>query len=742
MDTMVMNRRSFLRFTAIAGGGLMVATYLDPIADVLAQGPGGQGATFAAQAFVKISPDNVVTIIAKNPEIGQGIKTALPMLIAEELEVPWKDVVLEQADLDQARYGPQLAGGSTATPTNYDPLLRVGAAMRMTFVKAAAETWGVPEAECVAANTRVTHGPTNRVLTYGQLTARVATMTPPDLQSVRLKPQAEHKIVGTAIGGYDNPRIVTGQPTYGIDFTLPGMLYAVYEKSPVFAAKVKSANVDEIKALPGVRHVLIVEGTTDLRGLLPGVAIVADSWWQARTARQQLRVVWEDHPTAQQSSEGWATRAQLLSTQKPGFVLRQDGDVDRALAQPGVKAVEAAYAYPFISHSPLEPQNCTAHYQNGRMEIWAPTQTPQQGRQLVSTVLGIPPENITLHIQRAGGGFGRRLTNDYMGEACAIAKEIGVPVKVLWTREDDMHFDHYRPGGFHFLKAGVDAGGKLVAWRNHFVSYGDPARGAQGFSNSANIAPVEFPARFVENYDFQCSLMELGVPTGALRAPRSNAFCWAFQSFIDELAQAAGKDPLQFRLDMLAGDGMPEPAQGGDGFRADRMRAVLESVRDRSQWATRRSQLPRGTAMGVAFQYSHRGYFANVAEVSVDAQNRVKVSKVWVVGDIGSEIMNLSASINQGQGAVIEGMSHLMNWEITIQGGKVVQNNFNQYQPTRLTQAPPEIDVHFLKTAFPPTGLGEPALPPTIPAISNAIATVTGRRVRQLPLAKSGYRWA
>ena len=518
------------------------------------------------------------------------------------------------------------------------------------------------------------------------------------------------------------------------------MLWAVYVKSPVYGAEAVTVNTAAVKALQGVRHVLTIKGTTDLRGLMPGVAIVADSWWQAHSARAQLKVTWADSPTAQQSSVAFAAKARELATATPALPLRVDGNVATALAQPGVKTVEASYSYPFLSHAPLEPQNCTAHYRNGALEIWAPTQTPQGGKQLVSDVLGIPMDKITLHILRSGGGFGRRLTNDYMAEASAVSKALGVPVKVIWTREDDMRHDHYRPGGFHNLTGGVDATGRLVAWKNHFISYGNHAAGIQGFTNSGNINGVEFPARFVPNFDFQTTMIPMGIPTGAMRAPRSNAFAFVFQSFLDELAAAAGKDPLQFRLDLLGSPAMPEPAQGGDGFRADRMRGVLEAVRSRSGWGT--GTLPPGTARGVAFQYSHRGYFASVAEVSVSADKRVRVRKVWVVGDIGSQIVNPSAAIHQAQGAVIEGMSHLMNWEITFEGGHAVQGNFDAYQPTRLVQAPPEIDVHFLQTSNPPTGLGEPALPPTIPAITNAIATATGERVRHLPLVKSGYRWA
>jgi isoquinoline 1-oxidoreductase subunit beta len=736
---MPLSRRSFLRATAITGGGMMLALHLDP-AEALAQF-GAPAAPLSPLAFITIASDGVVTIIGKNPEIGQGIRNMLPMIIADELDVPWTSVRVQQGDFN-AKYGGQVAGGSTATPSNWTPMRQVGAGARQMLMAAAAQQWNVPAAEVTTSAGRVMHASSNRSLGYGELATAAVALPPPDVANLKLKDPKDYKIIGQPIKGVDTAAIVTGKPIFSIDFTVPNMLWAVFEKAPVFGAKVATANVDAIKAMPGVKHAFVVDGGTSLTGLMPGVAIVADSWWQAKTAREKLQVTWSDHPTATQSSEGFAQQAVALSTQAPQNSLRKDGDVDAAFKS-AAKVVEGAYSYPFIPHAPLEPQNCVAHFQNGKLELWAPSQTPQQGVTQAAQAVGVQPADVTMHLMKTGGGFGRRLTNDYVIEAAFIAKTVGVPVKLLWTREDDMRHDFYRPGGFHYLKGAVDSSGKLTAWKNHFVTF----TGAQ----SSTIGGTEFPSRFVPNFDFGSSGMPLGAPTGALRAPGSNAYAFVFQSFIDELAHAAGKDPVQFRLDLLAQPLVPNPPApagrggpgggGGGGGSLDpaRMAGVVKLAAEKSGWGTRK--LPAGTGMGIAFHFSHQGYFAEVAEVTVDAKKRIKINKVWVAGDIGSQIINPLHAENLVQGGVVDGISALMQ-EITFKGGSTVQSNYHQMPLVRITQAPPVIEAHWVKSNNNPTGLGEPSLPPILPAVTNAIFAATGDRVRSLPLSKSGYTWA
>ncbi|MCE2941730.1 MAG: molybdopterin-dependent oxidoreductase [Gemmatimonadetes bacterium] len=733
---MTATRRDFLRAGAAAGGGLLIAT-LVPSGALGALDDLAVAGTFEPNAFVRIGADGVITIIAKNPEVGQGVKTMLPMLVAEELDVPLAMVTVEQAMADEKRYGRQVAGGSTATPLNWEPMRKAGAAGRHLLLAAAAATWNVPVAECSTDGTgTVHHKASRRKLGYGALAARAATLPLPDAAGITLKDPKDFRVIGKPHAQVDARKIATGQPLFGIDVTVPGMKHAVFEKAPVFGAKVASANLDEIRALPGVTHAFVIPGTADLTGLLPGVAIVADTWWHARSARKRLRVQWAEHPTAQQSSAGYRATAQAAFAGAPQQVLKRSGDVTAAFAA-APTVVEATYEYPFLAHASLEPMNCTARWANGRMELWAPTQNPQPGRLQVAETLGIAPDAIDIHLVRGGGGFGRRLNNDYMVEAAWIAREAGVPVKLLWTREDDTQHDFYRPAGYHQLKGAVDAAGRLVAWQDHFVTFGEsPTRTAR----AAGIGATEFPFGYVPHFSYGVSTMPLGVPTGFLRAPTSNAIAFVFQSFLDELAHAAKQDPVQFRLALLAELDANAPVARGEAspMSAERMRGVLQLVAEKSGWGKR--SLPRGTGMGVGMHYSHRGYFAEVVQATVSPAGDLRVDKVWVAGDVGSQIINPSGALQQVQGSVLDGIGEALRQEITIEGGRVVQQSFDDFELLRITEAPP-VEVHFRTTDVPPTGMGEPALPPVIPALANAIFAATGRRVRSLPLSRHDLRW-
>ncbi len=673
---MQLDRRSFLQLSALAGGGLALDFHLSPL--VKAQGPGGPA--LAPQAFIHIAPDGMVTIMARASESGQGMRNMLPMLIAEELDVEWKDVRVQQAELNEKIYGAQFSGGSANTPQGWDPMRRVGAAGRQLLITAAAQAWGVTEGECSTTPGRVQHLASGKSATYGELAAKAAALPPPALSSVKLKDAKDYHIIGHSQPNVDAHAIVTGEPLFGIDVQLPGMLYATIEKAPVFAGKVKSANLDEIKALPGVRYALVIDGGITPAALTPwepgmesGIAIVADTWWHALKARKQLRVDWDLGPAATQSSEGFKKKAEELLKAPPATTVRKYGDVDASL-KGAAKVVEATYEYPFIAHVTMEPQGATAHWKDGKLEMWSTSTLPVNGRELVAKTLGIEQSDITTHMVRSGGSFGRRLQNDYLVEAAWIAKRVDAPVKLLWSREDDVIHDPFRPGGTFALKGGMDAQGKLTAWRQHFATFGDGKQATSG----GGIGRDAFPAGFPPAYALYTSMQPLMQRTGALRAPGDNAYCWVAQSFLDEMAHEAGRDPLEFQLELLSNKKAPWKSDGEDAVGdhepvgpsvlvAERFKGVLEMAAEKSGWANRKKTPGRG--MGIAAWFCHLGYVAEVADVSVDAAGKVTVHKVWAVTDIGSQIINPGAAENLVQGGIMEGHGppgagdHAGGWE-------------------------------------------------------------------------------
>jgi len=717
---MTTSRREFIKLSGVVGGGLVVGFHLS-----------GRASADQARlnAYVQIRSDDTVIIAAKNPEIGQGVKTSLPMIVAEELDVEWGQVEVVQSIIDATQYGPQHAVGSRSIASNWMVLREAGATARAMLVQVAASRWGVDVGECTTRAGTVSHPSRTQGLRYGQLVEEAALAMVPATDSLKLKSATGFQLLGRRISGVDNRDIVTGKPLFGIDQQVPGQHYAIYEKCPATGGKVISANLDEIRRLPGVSHAFILEGSDNVTELMPGVAIVADSTWSAFSARKKLKVDWNFSAAARDSWPAIEIKARTLAARKGGEQVVEHGDVEKALTA-ATRRVEAFYSYPFVAHASMEPQNCTAYVHDGRCELWAPTQTPQNAIGIVAGLLNIPAENITLQQTRCGGGFGRRLMNDYVCEAVAVSREAGVPIKLQWSREDDMAHDFYRVGGFHALNAGLNEEGKLVAWDDHFITFTEDGT---KISRGGDIKATEFPVAMVPNARITRTRLKSGIPSGWWRAPGSNALAFVIQSFIHEVATAAGRDHLEFLLEVMSTSTKAELG----GLDTQRAQAVINSAAEQAGWHEKRSA---GTGLGLAFHFSHRGHIAEVAEVSVDDKRRLTLHRVSVAADVGP-IINLSGAENQVEGSVIDGFSTMMGLALNIEDGRVQETNFHQYKLLRMPHAP-KIDIRFLDTDFPPTGLGEPALPPLAPAVGNAIFSATGIRVRELPLAKHGFTLA
>lgn len=731
-----LSRRGFIKITGIATSGLSLGLMLSNRAHAAEANPAFPApdeTDFAPNFHLRISREGAVTIISQNPECGQGIKTALPMLIAEELEVDWQSVTVQQAGFDD-RYRRQVAGGSGATRAHFMEFRRLGATAKEMLVAAAAQSWGVDPSECHAADNAVHHDASRKTLSYAELTSLAATLPVPDTETVALKDPADFKILGTRIPGVDNPEILAGKPLFGIDQTLPGMVHATYIKCPAFGGKVKSANLDVIKRQPGITDAFVIEGGDEIDELLPGVAILGIDTWSVFKAAKSLVVEWDTPDVADQSTDAFYAQAEEISAGEPSSNLRSDGDVAEALANAS-HTLEAYYTYPYASHANLEPQNCTAVVTADRAEIWAPTQNPGSGHGLIAKHLGIPEESIFIHMTRIGGGFGRRLISDYMVQCAAIAQRAGKPVKMTWSREEDMQHDHYKAAGWHRLEGGVDSAGKLVAWQDHFVTLGVESDEKTG--RGANMGGGEFPAHFTPNCQLDMTILNTRVPLGWWRAPGSCSIAFVTQSFLDELAHEAGVDPVEFKLNLLGNEARPAPTKRWPGYHGGRMSAVVKLAAEKIGHG---QNLPKGEGIGVAFHFSHRGYVAIGAHVAVSQYGAIRIKRTVAACDVGETIMNLSGAENQVEGSIVDAISTAMGLQITVANGAVQQSNFHDYPILRLSDTP-EIETHFISTPFETTGLGEPAFPPVAPAIGNAVFAATGKRMRSMPFNQHDLSW-
>lgn len=712
------NRRSFLKVSSAAGGGMLIGfnwlTSCDTakMADVPEE-------WFDINAFIKVADNGSVTIFSPNPEIGQNVKTSMPVIVAEELDVDWKDVLVEQADLNTIKYNRQLAGGSQSIRQGWQGLRMAGATGRRMLMQAAADQWKVPVNELTTQNGQVIHTPSGKIASYGELSSAAANVKVPE--EVELKNPSDFKLIGTNIKNVDGKNIVKGIPLFGLDFKRDGMKIAMIVHPPAFGMKMKAMDDSDARAMPGIKDIVTINAApsnkewSDTNAFPDLVAVVGETTWQVMKAKKALKIEWEQDTPAENTIEHKRKLSEALSNGK-GEIGRKDGNTRAAFRKAG-KIIEREFSAPFLAHNPMEPMNFFADVRDDKAELIGPIQTPEYMRKSLSSLLGLTEDKIDVQMTRMGGGFGRRLYGHFGLEAAAISKKIKAPVKLIYTREDDMTQGTYRPAYRVKYKAGLDKNNNLIAFEVKGV--GIP---------SSPLFPNRFPAGTVDHYQAEVMGIETNISTGAWRAPRSNFIAGAEQSFLDEVAELAGKDPIDFRLELFE-RAASNPVGSDNDYDPARYAGVLKLVREKANWD---KDMP-GVHRGVSAYYCHNSYVAQIVDVEMkDGQPKIK--KVWCAVDCGI-VVNVEGALNQIEGGIIDGIGHAMYSSLTFKNGSTEQENFDKYQLIRHQDAPPEIETHFVQNGIDPTGLGEPSLPPISGALANAMYKATGQRYYHQPFA-------
>src|ERR1700691_2045962 len=740
------SRRRFLTGVFGTGAFILAVRYIPP---VFAQGPAGDGQTDADRAalhpnvFVGIQPDGTVYIVAHRSEMGTVIRTSLPFVVADELDADWKRVKIDQAIGDK-RYGDQNTDGSQSVRRFYDVMRQCGAAARAMLIQAAAQRWNVPAAECSTELHVVVHKATGKRAGYGDLASAASRLAVPAKEQLQLKQPADWRYIGKGAKSVDLENLCTGKAVFGMDARMDGMVYASIEHPPVFGGKVKTVDDQEALKVRGVLQTVGIDPFKPPAAFQPlgGVAVIADNTWAAFQGRKKLKITWDNGPNESYDSAEYKKELRETS-HKPGKLIRSVGDSDQAF--PTTNVVEADYYVPLLAHAPMEPMVALAEFKDGKVTAWAPTQNPQAAQAIVASELGISKEDVICHVTLLGGGFGRKSKPDYVAEAAVLSKKLGRPVKVVWSREDDIKFDYYNAVAAMYMKAAVDAKGKPITWLQRSVfppitsifdvnaMYGDPPHLAQGWTD----LPYDLPSIRIENGPAQAH-----VRIGWLRSVANIYHGFAVQCFTDELAHRASRDPVEYMLDLI---GPPRtldlthvkyPNYGADyktyPWETGRLRNVIEIVADKSGWAKKKST--KGHGFGFAAHRSFLTYVATVVEVEVTDDGEISIPRVDMALDAGT-VVNPEATRAQFEGAAVFGTSIVRSGEITAKNGVIQQSNFNDYPVARINEVPAQTNVYITESLAPPGGVGEPGVPPFVAAFCNAIFAAAGKRVRDLPLS-------